>query len=153
MSTVRKESFIITGLAVRTSNGNGQAMADIGALWNRFLSDNTLIKIPGKLDDHIYSVYTDYEGDYTKPYTVILGCRTIASDNIPGGMVQRFFPEAKYHHKVIKGNILEGAVYKAWEEVWNSNLPRAYTADFEVYGEKAANPTDAEIDLYISIAS
>ncbi len=50
-----------------------------------------------------------------------------------------------------QGNSLEGAVYKMWEEIWNSDTPRAYTYDFEVYGPKSQNPLDAEVEIYIAV--
>lgn len=51
--------------------------------------------------------------------------------NYKGGSYQSF---------KAKGNLAGGAVYQAWFSIWNSDVPRAYTADFEVYGEKAKNP-------------
>ena len=38
-----------------------------------------------------------------------------------------------------------------WVKIWEMNLARKYTVDFEVYGEKARNPQDAEIDFYIAV--
>jgi hypothetical protein len=31
------------------------------------------------------------------------------------------------------------------------DLSRTYIADFEVFGEKAQNPSDAEIDFYVGV--
>ncbi len=31
------------------------------------------------------------------------------------------------------------------------DMDRAFTADFEVYGEKAQNPSDAEVDIFIAV--
>jgi len=63
----------IVGISVRTTNQNGQAMQDIGNLWQRFFSEQLLAKIPNKVSDAIYSIYTDYQKDYTEPYTCIVG--------------------------------------------------------------------------------
>jgi predicted transcriptional regulator YdeE len=30
-------------------------------------------------------------------------------------------------------------------------LPRNYSADFEIYGEKAQNPQDAKVDIFIGV--
>lgn len=35
--------------------------------------------------------------------------------------------------------------------LWNSDLPRKYTADFEIYGEKAQNPENAEVDILVAV--
>ena len=63
----------IIGISVLTTNQNGQAMQDIGNLWKRFFSEQILAKIPNKVSDAIYSIYTDYQKDYTEPYTCIIG--------------------------------------------------------------------------------
>ena len=43
------EQFYLIGISVRTSNENGQAMTDIPALWNKFMSENWIEKIPNKI--------------------------------------------------------------------------------------------------------
>jgi predicted transcriptional regulator YdeE len=42
-------------------------------------------------------------------------------------------------------------VFNEWPKIWNSDLPRAFTADFEVYGDKAQHLSDAEVEIFISI--
>ena len=36
-------------------------------------------------------------------------------------------------------------------KIWNSDLDRSFTSDFEIYGEKAQNPETAEVDIFIAI--
>ena len=36
----------------------------------------------------------------------------------------------------LKGNLAEGIVYNEWLKIWNMDLNRTYTADFEIYDEK-----------------
>ena len=143
--------FSIIGISVRTTNENGQAIKDIGPLWERFLSENLIEKIPNKVDPTVYSVYTDYESDYTKPYTVILGCKVSSLDDIPEGMVGRVIPGGKFTQFTAKGDLNQGIVYSEWLNIWNTKLNRKYTADFEVYGQKALNPEDAEVDIFIAV--
>ena len=50
-----------------------------------------------------------------------------------------------------KGDLTKGAVYETWSKIWNADLDRTFTADFEVYGEKAQNPTDAEVEIFVAI--
>ena len=145
------KSFDIIGIAVRTTNENGQSGTDISALWNQFMSEGILEKIPNKVDYTIYSVYTLYEKDYTKPYTTILGAKVSSLDNIPEGMTAITIAEGDYLKYTAKGNIHEGIVYNEWTKIWNTDLPRAYTTDYEVYGEKAQNPADAEVDIFIAV--
>ncbi len=151
MSTQKIQKFNVIGIAVRTSNENEQAATDIPALWEKFMAEGIAEKIPNKTDHSLYCIYTDYEKDHTKPYTTILGCKVENLDIIPDGMVGKTFETATYKKYVAKGNILQGLVYNEWIKIWNAGLPRTFTADFEVYGEKAQNPEDAEVDIYIAV--
>ena len=143
--------FNVIGISVRTTNENAQASTDIPALWARFMNEAIAAKIPNKLDQSLYCIYTDYEKDHTRPYTTILGCQVSSLAVIPEGMVGVTFEAANYSKFVAKGNILQGMVFNEWTKIWNSDLPRAYTADFEVYGEKAQNPVDAAVDIFIAL--
>lgn len=66
-----QENIHIIGIYIRTSNNSGSAEQDIPALWNKFKAENIISTISNKLDENIYCVYTEYESDYTKPYTTI----------------------------------------------------------------------------------
>ncbi len=145
------QTFHIIGISVRTTNENGQAAEDIGMLWQKFMSENIMDLIPNKISHDIYSVYTDYEKDFTKPYTTILGCKVSSIDEIPEGMVSKIIDGGPYEIFNAKGNLAHGVVYHEWEKIWASDIARAYTADYEIYGEKAQNPENAEVDIYIAI--
>lgn len=151
MSSLRVQKFNVIGISVRTSNENGQAGQDIPALWNKFITEGIAAQIPNKIDNSIYCIYTEYEKDHTRPYTTILGCKVENLQTIPGGMVGKTFEEAAYQKYIAKGNILQGVVFNAWVKIWNSNLDRAFTADFEMYGEKAQNPESAEVDIFVAV--
>jgi len=151
MNQTTLNPFYVMGIAVRTTNENMQAAQDIGALWNRFMSENIADQIPGKVDPSIYSVYCEYEKDHTRPYTTLLGCRVNSIDHIPEGMKAITIAEGSYATFTAKGNLMEGAVYKAWLDIWDAGLDRAFATDFEVYGSKAQNPHDAEVDIMIGL--
>lgn len=151
MSQLSLEPFALIGVTVRTSNAAGEAVTAIPQLWNRFMAEGMAEKIPNKLEEALYCVYTDYEGDHSQPYSVILGCRVAHTDEVPEGMVAKTMPGGKYVKRVAKGNLNEGAVFKAWNKIWQEGFPRAYTADYEVYGGKAQNPLDAEVDIYLAV--
>lgn len=151
MSYVQVEAFNIVGLSIRTTNENGQSAKDIPELWNTFLAEKIGDKVPNKLSTNIYCVYTDYEKDYTKPYTTLLGYRVENLGSIPVGLTGKSFSGGDYKIYKVKGKLADGIVYNEWTKIWNSDLSRAYTADFEVWGEKAQNPDDAEIEIFIAI--
>ena len=151
MSNQKIQKFSVIGLSVRTTNENGQAGQDIPALWNKFMTEGIIEQIPNKIDNSIYCIYTEYEKDHTKPYTTILGCKVESLDTIPNGMTGKTIEEATYTKYIAKGNILQGMVFNEWTKIWNSDLDRTFTADFEVYDEKAQNPENAEVDIFIAV--
>lgn len=151
MNTQNIQPFHVIGISVRTTNENGQSGIDIPALWNRFMSEAIAQKIPGTSGPAIYCVYTGYEKDHTTPYTTVLGCKVDDLYNIPEGMTGITIESGNYTKRVVKGNILSGIIFDEWNKIWNAGLPRTYTADFEVYGERAQNPEDAEVDIFIAV--
>ncbi len=151
MNKVQFEEFIVIGISIRTTNENAQSAQDIGGLFHRFISEGLIEKIPNRVDDTIYSIYTDYEGDETQPYTVVLGCKVECADIIPEGMLAKTIQAGSYVPFVAKGNLSEGVVYQEWLKVWTTDLDRTYATDFEVYGEKCQNPLDAEVDIFVGV--
>jgi predicted transcriptional regulator YdeE len=151
MAVILNENIYIIGIAVRTTNENGQSGIDIPQLWSKFVSEQTAAKITGKTSNDIYSVYTEYEKDFTKPYTTVLGCRVEENTAAPEGFKKIIIPPGKYQLYTAKGDLDNAVVYSEWTAIWNSSLKRAYTADYEVYGEKAKNPANAEVDIFVAI--
>lgn len=151
MDNKQIEKFSVIGISVRTTNENGEAAKDIPQLWNRFITENIASKIPNKINSDIYCIYTDYEKDHTKPYTTILGCKVENLETIPNEMVGKIVSETIYKKYVATGNILQGSVYNEWTKIWNADLPRTFTADFEVYGDKAKDFENAEVELFIAV--
>ncbi|WP_343531357.1 GyrI-like domain-containing protein [Pedobacter sp.] len=151
MNSIKMEPFNIIGISVRTTNENGKAVKDIAGLWGKWMSENMAEAIPNKVDGTIYSLYTDYEADHTKPYTAILGCKVTSLNYVPEGMVGRTFDGGEYVKLLAKGNLMEDLIVNKWTEIWAMDLNRAFTVDFEVFGEKAQNPADAEVDFLIAI--
>ena len=151
MQKVKIEAFKVIGIAVRTTNKNGQAGQDIGQLWEKFMSDGIADKIPNKLDSNIFSIYTNYQSDHTEPYDTILGCKVSSLSDVPEGMVAQDFEGGTYAKFVSKGDLTKGVVFGTWSKIWESDLDRIFTADFELYGQRAQNPTDAVVDVLVAI--
>lgn len=145
------QKFNVIGISVRTTNENGQSGKDIPALWSQFMTEEIQSKIPNKVSEDLFCIYTDYEKDHTKPYTTILGCKVESLDVVPENMIGKTIESANYKELIAKGNLSEGIVFNKWLEIWNSDLDRSFTADFEVYGEKTQNPEKAEVAIYIAL--
>lgn len=151
MKTVSLNSITVIGIKVRTTNENGQAEKDITTLWDKWLNEKIVTQIPDKVSEAVYSIYTNYEKDHTKPYDVILACEVSSTMKVPEGMVSHTIEGGNFKKFIAQGALDDGIVIKEWIKIWNSPLDRAYTSDFEVYGEKAQDPKNAEVPIYIRV--
>ncbi len=153
MSTQTIQKFYIIGIATRTTNENGQSAQDIETLWGRFWGQQIQKQIPNKVSDDIYAVYTDYESDFTKPYTTIVGLAVSSLATIPDGFIGITIDTDTYEKFVSKGKMPE-AVLNTWIEIWQNealNKIRAYKADFTVHSKKYYDGDNAEVETFISV--
>ncbi|MDJ1482546.1 effector binding domain-containing protein [Cytophagaceae bacterium YF14B1] len=145
------QKFYVIGISIRTTNQNGQSAKDIETVWGKFWGEQIQNQIPNKVNDDIYAVYTDYETDFTGPYSVIIGSSVSSLENIPEGFTGITIEKEAYQKFVSKGKMPE-AIVNTWIEIWqNTNLNRAYKADFTVHGKKYNNGDQSEVETFISI--
>ncbi len=148
--SITKE-LLIAGMEIRTRNDAGQAEQAIPQLWGKFMQANIAEKLSDLACSTMYAVYTDYEGDHTKPYTMMLGFEVTSGENVPKDLTVKTIPVAEYETFTAKGNLTENAVIDAWTKIWQSDLNRTYKTDIEVYGEKAMDPTNGEAEIWIGV--
>lgn len=142
----KKKLFI--GLELRTNNA--ECSSAMPAHKERFFGENVPSKIPNKVNGNILALYTDYEGDYTKPYSWILGCEVSSLNEIPEGLVGKVIPESNYAVFTTQGGFPQGLI-AAWQAIWKSNLHRSYTSDFEVYRSDFDPQNNPQVKVYIAI--
>jgi predicted transcriptional regulator YdeE len=147
---IEQPAFYLTGISVRTINQNGQSKKDMMALWERFMTDNSVQKIVDRVSDDIYCVYTDYKDDYLDFYTAVLGCRVNSLAHIPDGFTGINIAAGKYQVYSLAGKFPEN-VRLAWQEIWDSNVVRKYTADFDLYSAGAKSFEETEVKIYLAI--
>lgn len=145
------ESRNIVGIAIRTSNQDQQAATDIPKLWEQFSNEDIINKIPNKVNNDMYCIYTEYEGDFTQPYTTLIGCETTDLTHVPEGMKGITIEGGAYMKLTACGKLSDGVVVQEWSKVWQSDLPRTYKADFELYKAEAFDPDNAEIDIFVGV--
>lgn len=145
------DEFSIVGISIRTSNENGQSAGDIGNLWQRFFTDNISGRVPNKVSDDIYCVYTDYDSDADGPYTTILGHKVSSINDENNDLIGKKISAAKYNVYKSSGKMPE-VVLATWTHIWQNPPQRSYQADFDVYGKDSGNPGNAEVTTYVSVA-
>lgn len=150
--SIQLDSFKIIGIAVRTTNENGKAMTDLGTLWSRFYSENIIAFIPNKENNTVYSLYTDYESDYTGEYTTIIGCKVSTLSDIPEGLTGKKFQGGKFTEYTVTGKMPD-VIASKWNEIWQNDkqLKRRYTVDFEKYTETAQDLQNATVQIYLAV--
>lgn len=83
------------------------------------------------------ALYCDYEGDYTQPYSCVIGCAVNSLGQIPEGMVGKMVPAATFALFHTVGEFLKSLI-DTWGNIWRSNLQRV--GDYEVYRHKFSAP-------------
>lgn len=149
--------FTVVGISARTTNSkemSGQGV--IGEQWNRLMRENLLNKIPDRADANTIAVYTEYESDANGAYTFILGTKVNSGGAIPAGMVAVKVPAGRYAVFTSARGPTAKVVPEAWSRVWSSSKSalggdRAYKADFELYDQRAADPQNGQVDIYVGI--
>ena len=147
---IELEQKVITGIRIKTTNQDGRAMQDIGITWQRLFADGIYNKIPNKVNGKTIGLYTEYEGDYTKPYTFIAGAEVSQKVQIGEEIESIIIPKGKYAKFVITGDV-QNSVRQAWQEIWNMDLKRKYTCDFEEYQNNSEDMQKQEIHIYIAL--
>jgi len=147
---VSLEEKTVVGFMVKTTNENNKAMMDIGILWGEFLKKSSCDAIPCKVNAKTIGLYTDYEGDFTKPYNFLACCEVSNTNSIPANMVVKKILEGKYASFIINGHV-QRAVGEFWSRLWELPLDRKYSADFEEYQNNSDDMENQEIHIYIAL--
>ena len=147
---IHKPSIMIVGIKCRTSNALEAGPYDIPKHWEKFYVGNIIDKIPNKTSNEIIALYCDYEGDYTQPYSLIIGCQVGSVDDILQDMVAKIIPSGSYAIFRAIGEHPKSLI-ETWGNIWQqSGLERTYTGDYEVYGDKFSGSSQ-EVEVYIAI--
>jgi predicted transcriptional regulator YdeE len=157
MRTQELAEFYVVGIAERTSNEremSGQGV--IGKQWERLFGERLLNQISSRADANIYAVYTDYRVDNGIEYTYVLGAKVSDVSKIPEGMVAKRIPSGKYAVITSERAPVIEAVVGAWKKIWTSSAAelggqRAFQADFELYDERASDPQNSQVDIYVGV--
>ena len=147
---VSLEKKVVVGLMKKTTNNNNQAVTDIGLLWQDFLGSGVYSKIKNKTNYKTIGLYTDYEGDFTKPYKFYACCEVDEAEEIVLPLEKKVIEAGKYAKFIVNGHV-KNAVGEFWMRLWKMDLDRKYTSDFEEYHNISDDINNQEIHVYISI--
>ncbi len=133
MSYLLKEEPAITVMGFHDRVSNAEP-SKIGDVWRRFNTAGKGQSVPARIREEHYCVYCEYEGDWTKEFTVVIGCAVAADAEVPDGMKKIAVDAGKFAVLYPTGELPQ-SVFDAWAEVWKTPLDRSYQADYDVYGD------------------
>jgi len=156
---VQLDTFEVMGIEVRTNNAK-EAGDDglIPKLWQRVTQEHLLDNVPGRIEQDIYAVYTDYASDANGDYSLVIGAKfkPAADTMVPKGMVIKTVPAGRYAVFTSDRGPVAKVVVETWKQIWSCNQSpangqRSYRADFELYDQRAADLNNAQVDIYIGV--
>ncbi|AQZ69846.1 transcriptional regulator, AraC family [[Actinomadura] parvosata subsp. kistnae] len=150
MNVTERAELLVVGFAVRTTNVDEMdpARAKLPVLWQRAGAPGAFAHVPGRVDENLYAVLTDYESDHHGAYTQIVGTAVRTVPRLPEGMVAVRVPGGQSLKLEVRGPLPQ-ALVEAWQSVWKhtesgGTPPRAFTTDLEVHHPDG-------VDLYIAV--
>ncbi|MDF5755329.1 effector binding domain-containing protein [Spongiactinospora sp. TRM90649] len=150
MNIVDRPEVLVIGFAVRTANADEMdpSRARLPALWGRAGAPGAFAHVPGKIDENLYAVMTDYQSDHNGAYTQVVGVAVRSAAALPEGMVAVRVPRATAMKVEARGQ-MPGALVESWQHLWKhtesgASPARAFTTDLEVHHPGG-------VDLYIAV--
>jgi predicted transcriptional regulator YdeE len=139
----------VAGISVRTSNTDEDMPDKIGGLWQRFFRDGVYESIPNKAASTTIGLYHNYQSDFSGDYDLKVCCAISKDSVLPDGVEATVIPAGRYAKFVLPGGSVE-AVGQFWNQLWQMDLDRAYSFDYEEYFSQEGNQAK-DIHIYISL--
>lgn len=149
-------AFLVVGIKTRTSNAKeATAEGAIPRQWERFFQHGILGQIPNRVGSNIYAVYSDYASDHNGEYSYIIGAMVKDGTAPPTGMAVKRVPAGQYGVLTSEKGRLPKVVPEVWRKLWkledSGMLKRAYQTDFEIYDQRAQDPQNGQVDIYVGL--
>jgi predicted transcriptional regulator YdeE len=155
MKTQIVSSFCVAGLSARTNNAaEATGSGRIAAIWGEFMQNSPAVALGNKIGDELYAVYFNYSADHTGDYTFLLGHKVPSLANLPSGLTGVQVPGGEFAVVTTGQGPSYQVVPAAWLEIWNNNeleAARSYQVDFELYDYRSADPSHAQVDIFLGI--
>ena len=151
----------LIGLSVRTNNQKYEmdpATSKIGPLVGRYWQEAVADQLMNRIAPGVtLSAYTDYESDETGDYTYYIGEEVEAHSIVPEGFSELIIPAGSYSRITTEPGVMPVVVMQAWQAIWQMKAKilggsRSFNVDFEVYDERAKDPQNTVLDIYIGIS-
>ncbi|WP_234122934.1 GyrI-like domain-containing protein [Clostridium hydrogenum] len=140
---VNLEQKTLVGVSAITSNSDPKMGKIIEGLWQKLYQGGLYTTIRNKTNEHAIGLYSDYLAD---KYCVTVGSEVSKPEN--DELTIKIIPTGKYAKFSVHGP-MEKVVGEAWSEIWQMDLDRSYTGDFEEYLN--SDLENADINIFIAL--
>jgi predicted transcriptional regulator YdeE len=158
---VHMHDILLVGLFQRTTNQKemNAETAIIGKTIQEYFSKNFSNTIKNRKNPGVtYCIYTEYESDFNGEYTYFIGeevtdfANNMETDTVKNLMI----PAQKYVKFTSSSGKMPAICIDLWQKIWAMDEKslggkRSYIADFEIYDERAKDPQNTVLDIYIGI--
>jgi predicted transcriptional regulator YdeE len=149
----------LIGITARTNNTNeiDPSLAKISSTVQQYFQGGLPSQIPNRKKPGItLCAYTDYESDMTGDYTYFIGEEVSSFENLPEGFQTLTIQPQQYAKFTTEPGPMPAIIIDAWQKIWGMTTQdfsgqRSYHADFELYDERASDPQNAILDVFIGI--
>ncbi|MCE3231586.1 MAG: Uncharacterized protein K0R52_1514 [Alphaproteobacteria bacterium] len=149
----------LVGITARTNNKNeiDPSAAKISPTVQRYFQEELAATIPHRKKPGItLCAFTEYESDFTGDYTYFIGEEVRAFEELPEGFKVLTIPPQTYAKLTTSPGPMPDILIAAWQKIWQMTPDdlggeRGYRTDFEIYDERAADPQNTVLDIYIGI--
>ncbi len=135
----QNQALHVIGIELRTSND--EAFSTIPAFWQRFSSEGGPARVPGRLSDEVYAVYTQFAQagvDNRGVYSLVIGAAVPPEATVPAGLTRAVVPASRRAVFEVEPGRFD-LVGEAWQRIWQrADLPKTFIAEYEHYAADGA---------------
>ncbi|HLB43248.1 MAG TPA: effector binding domain-containing protein [Gammaproteobacteria bacterium] len=151
---IKLGELTLVGLTARTNNKNemNPKTSKIGTLAGSYWGNQVANNIKHRINPGItYAVYTEFDSDENGDHTYFIGEAVSSIENQDLSQFKIITISKSHYQKfTTPPGKMPDVVISAWQKIWAmGGGKRKYIADFEVYGERASDPNNTVIDIYI----
>jgi len=154
--------FSIAGLSVTTNNraemqaGQGK----IAALVQRYYQQKMAERLKARTEPGVtYALYTEFVDQDRADYTYLIGEKVETGLPQNAASVRSLSLEPSHYQRfTTDAGAMPNVVIDAWQSIWSMSdsefaSRRLFKADFERYDQRAIDPKQAVIEIYLGIAT
>src|SRR5262249_45361210 len=123
--------------------------------WQKFFGEGVLDRIPDRIDQNVYAVYCDYASDHNGEYSFLIGAKVKDGTAPPTVMVAKRIREDRYAAFTSEKGPFAKVVPSVWQKIFpledGGKIKRAYQTDFELYDQRAQDPQNGQVDIYVGM--